>query len=181
MPFAIVLFFNKSQSAPIDAIIKELADTKIAPFMFENSTPHITLAIYDLFDCINNKGKLKEFTLSYKIDSVDFSHLGLFSSKRHGIFIAPIVTTELLQYHQQFHNYFKNDAVGSWEFYLPRNWIPHCTLGFDVHEDKVEQAFSICRKLKLPLEIGISSIGIMEFEPVKEVYRIATTNTSKIN
>jgi 2'-5' RNA ligase len=176
MPFAVVLFFNKSQSSPIDTIIEELATSKASPFMFENSTPHITLAIYNQFDCDKNKSKLEDFAAKFKFDSVIFAHVGLFSSKRHGVFIAPIVTTELLKFHQQFHDFFEKDTAGSWDFYLPGKWIPHCTLGFDVPEDKVEQALSICRKLKLPLEIGISSIGIMKFEPVEEVYRIPFPN-----
>jgi hypothetical protein len=172
MPFAVVLFFNKSQSEPIDAVIEKLAVLKIAPFMFENSTPHITLAIYDKMDCIKNKARLTEFITRNKIDTVIFSHIGAFSSKRHGVFFAPTVTIELLHFHRQFHDYFQNHAVGSWDFYLPGNWIPHCTVGFDVPVSKIDQAFGICRKMNLPLEIGISSIGIMKFEPVQEVYRI---------
>jgi 2'-5' RNA ligase len=172
MPFAVVLFFDKSQSQPFDTVIEELAVKKVAPFMFEESVPHVTLAIYDDLNCSECKEKIEDFTSEHKKVTLVFSHVGLFKSKMNAVFAAPIVTESLLQFHRLFHNYFKDDGIGSWENYFPGKWIPHCTLAFNVADNKIDQAFSICRSLDFPLEICTTSIGIMEFEPVREIYRI---------
>lgn len=177
MPYAVVLFFNKSQSLPFEATIEELAVKNVAPFMFEESIPHITLAIYDEINHPKSKEKIEEFASKFNNMSLVFSHVGFIKSKMKTVFAAPVVTNSLLEYHRQFHDHFKNDGVNSWEHYLPENWIPHCTLAFDVAEEKVGQALSICTKLDFPIEITTSSIGIMEFEPVREIYRIPFNNS----
>ena len=140
--------------------------------MFEESIPHVTLAIYDELNCDECRKKFEAFSDSHKPVTFKFSHIGAFISKRNALITAPVVTESLLQYHKEFHEYFKDDGLNSWKEYQPGNWIPHCTLGFDVAGDKVDEAFAICRKLKLPLTVETASIGIMSFEPVQEVYRV---------
>ncbi len=176
MPYAIVIFFDKSQSLPIDKVIEELAIKDVSPFMFEKSIPHITLAIYDEINGKHSKEKIGDFASKFKPVSLVFSHIGLFRSKMNAVFAAPIVTDSLLQHHKNFHDFFKDEGINSWENYLPNNWVPHCTLAFDVSENKTDEAFSICQNLVLPITINTSSIGIMEFEPVKEIFRAPFSN-----
>lgn len=171
MPFAVVLFFDKSQSLPFDTVIEELALKKTAPFMFEESTPHITLAIYNKISGNKSKEKIRDFALKTKGESLIFTHLGLFKSKMNAVFAAPIVTDSLLKYHKKFHDFFGDEGIDSWENYLPGNWVPHCTLAFDVAENKIDEALSICQSLVFPITVKTSSLGIMEFEPVREIFR----------
>jgi len=171
MPHAIVLFFDEEQSSPINKIIKELAISNVATFMFEKSTAHITLAIYDEIKGESSKERLKEFASKHKPAPFVFSHVGLLGSKSKGIIAAPIVSRQLLDFHKNFHDYFKEEGVQSWDSYKPDFWVPHCTLAFNIDEKKIDDAFSICKKLILPLTIRSSSIGIMKFEPVQETFR----------
>lgn len=173
MPFAVVLFFDDDQAKPINDVIEELAVKKAAPFMFEESIAHVTLAIYDELDCGECRDKFIAFSHAHEPITFNFSHIGVFTPKRNAIMTAPVVTERLLRYHQDFHEFFSDTGIGSWKEYQPGNWIPHCTLGFNVTDDKLDAAFSISRKLKLPLQVASSSIGIMEFEPVSEVYRVS--------
>lgn len=176
MPYAIVVFFDKSQSSPIENVIEELAIKNVSPFMFNNSIPHITLAIYDEINGKHSEEIINNFAYKFKPPSLMFSHIGLFRSKMNGIFAAPIVTESLLQFHKHFHDHFSGEGINSWVSYKPGNWVPHCTLGFDVAYDKIDAAFSICKSLKLPISISIASIGIMEFEPVQEIFRAPFSN-----
>ena len=171
MPFAVVLFFDENQISPINAAIKELADTGVSSFMYENSVPHITLAIYNDISGENGKERLKEFAGKFSSPSVKFSHVGVFSSKMNGVFAAPVVTKSLLKFHQDFHDFFREFGKESWENYRPDSWVPHCTLGFNVPNENVDQALSICREMDLPLCADTASIGVMEFEPVKVLYQ----------
>jgi len=172
MPFAIVLFFDDNHIDPINKTIKELAETKAAPFMYENSVPHITLAIYNDISGGKGRDRLQAFAGTFKAPSVTFAHIGVFISKMNGVFAAPIVTASLLEFHRDFHEFYGSVGKESWENYLPDRWVPHCTLGFDVPDENVDQALTISRKLKLPLKVDTVSIGVMEFEPVNVLYRI---------
>ena len=171
MPFAVVLFFDRSQSSPFDVVIEELAVKKAAPFMHENSIPHVTLAIYDEINGSKSKQKIKVFASQLKPEPFVFTHLGLFRSKMNAVFAAPIVNEPLLEFHKKFHDFFKDEGTDSWENYLPGKWVPHCTLAFDVSDGKRDEVLSICQNLMLPLTVDASSIGIMEFEPVRELFR----------
>lgn len=172
MPHAIVLFFDRDQSAPIVQIIEDLAVQHVSTFMHEKSIPHITLAIYDEIKGESSKKKLSEFASTFEPLSFVFSHIGLFRSKMNGIFAAPIVTKSLLKHHQDFHDFFIEEGIRSWENYQPDQWVPHCTLAFNIGEDKIDQGLSVSKNLMLPLEVKAASIGIMEFEPVKETFRV---------
>ena len=101
-----------------------------------------------------------------------FASLGVFFNGADGIvFLAPVVTHELLSIHGAFHAAFAHYAVAELDYYLPGNWVPHCTLALNVPRDRVPAVVDASSRLAgLPLRGRFESMGLFQFQPAKDIY-----------
>ncbi|GAB6508929.1 hypothetical protein CN971_00530 [Bacillus thuringiensis] len=68
--------------------------------------PHITIADYNELDVHLYTEKLGEFVaIQENMDAVTFPSVGIFPTNGT-VFLAPIVTDELLKLHHSYHDYF---------------------------------------------------------------------------
>jgi 2'-5' RNA ligase len=56
------------------------------------------------------------------------------------------------------------DATGVWEHYLPRNWVPHCTLAGDLSEQQRASGIEVVRSVPLPEAVSIMSAALVDSE-----------------
>jgi 2'-5' RNA ligase len=167
MAYAVVFYFDKNSENPIYKIWEQLEKIGLSPSKYKSGIrPHITLAIYDSINCIDCEINLKNLVADSKIFSVQANHLGIFSNQTSVIFIAPASNIDLLEFQKGIHQALEDSSKGAWEIYIPGNWIPHCTLAQGVDSKNLSVALKICVKMKLPLELRISQVGIVEFEPI---------------
>lgn len=99
-----------------------------------------------------------------------FSSLGIFPGPPAVVFVAPVVTGELLEFNRRCHMVLSDCATGPWEHYLPGHWVPHCTLAQDLPPERAAEAIEQCGRLVLPFRAMLAEIGIVEFRPVKHRY-----------
>ena len=79
---------------------------------------------------------------------------------------------ELIGFQEKIHHALEDFAKGSWKMYQPGNWVPHLTLARDIKKQNLSLALEICMKIQLPLELKITQIGVVNFEPVKQIFEI---------
>ena len=58
-------------------------------------------------------------------------------------------------------------------YYLPGNWVPHCTVAIDLSATEVIEAVVYCREAFQPISGQFREIGLVEFRPVKERFTCA--------
>ena len=173
MAYAVVFYFNKNSEIPIYKIWNQLEEINLSPNKYKGGIrPHMTLAIFDSMGCDDCELELKHFVDESKMFSVQANHLGVFPNQNSVIFIAPSPSMELLTFQERIHQILKDKAVGPWEMYLPGKWIPHCTLAQQIEKKDMSAALSTCIQIKLPMELNISQIGVVEFEPIKPLFEI---------
>lgn len=92
---------------------------------------------------------------------VSLSVLGTFLNSGT-LFVVPTQTKQLLDFHNNHHEYFKlyNDEPNS--FYLPNKWIPHCTIANRLSQDKLVEAFNYCSKNIDIVKAQISEIVLIK-------------------
>ncbi|HAX97189.1 MAG TPA: hypothetical protein DCY35_11840 [Prolixibacteraceae bacterium] len=170
MPFAIVVYFDSKSEKPIKKIWESLAEANISSSLSEfGIRPHLTLAIFDEVRCDTCEVMLSNLAARTRLLHLRASHLGIFTNPGWVIFLAPTPTRELLTLHYEIHQLFKEDSGSSWEIYQPKNWVPHCTLSQDTPKNKVTQAFEICTQIKLPFDLNITRVGVVEFQPTRDL------------
>ncbi len=172
MGYAIELFYDDEAEQAVrkvwDGIGTALGKRSLSEL---GARPHVSLAVYgDDLDTTGFPEQLLEFARS--IDPFDFtlSSLGTFPGQERVVFLAPVVTRRLLTVHARFHEVFsKHDNVGM-GYYLPGNWVPHCTVAIDLSSAEVTAALAYCREAFQPISGRFQEIGLVEFRPVKELF-----------
>jgi len=169
MPYAIEFYLDNNSSKKISKVIKELELNNVN---IEGGThPHITVAIYNTLPISSMINELLEFISSISLLNITFSSFGVFpGEKTHVIFLAPVVTREMIETHEKFYEKFKHYEDMSWDMYKPGKWVPHCTLGFDVNDKMLHQSMDIIKKIQFPFECIIDKFGIIKFNPNEKVF-----------
>ena len=167
MPYAIELYLNTESSKTIDEIRNKLILEGIN--IDQGTKPHISLGIYNEVKIEDFITELQIFSRKIKSLNVNLSSIGMFVTQEPVIYLAPTVTKELLDIHAKFHSYFEKYKNQAWDYYLPNNWVPHCTLAMNLDNDMVNRVIEICSKISLPLKAKLDRIGLIEFKPNKQL------------
>lgn len=170
MGYAIELFYDDDSERAVRECWDGLGAALGKPSLSElGARPHVSLAVYD--DDLDTAGfpeRLLEFAQS--IDPFEFrlSSVGTFPGNEGVVFLAPVVTRRLLAVHARFHEVFSRYGESGMAYYLPGNWVPHCTVAIDLAADEVTEAMAYCRGAFQPVKGRFQEIGLVEFRPVKE-------------
>jgi 2'-5' RNA ligase len=172
MPYSIGLYFDQETNRLINQIWKILAVEKIAPYLYQSGNqPHITVGIYQETEITTAKDTLENISTTIKTFPISFQQIGIFPSPAMAVFWGPVVTTGLLQIHDQINKAFeKFSSFPEFGFYLPGHWIPHCALAMELGDNSLtNKIIEICRSLPNPHEALITDIGLISFRPVKQL------------
>lgn len=171
MGYAIELFYDDEAEQAVrkvwDGIGTALGKASLSEL---GARPHVSLAVYD--DDLVTTGfpeQLHEFAQSiYPFDSF-LSSVSVFTRQDGVVFLAPVVTRQLLAVHAQFHDVFSRHEKTVVAHYLPGNWVPHCTVAIDLAAPELTEAMAYCCEAFQPVTGRFQEIGLVEFRPVKEL------------
>jgi hypothetical protein len=173
MAFAVVLFFDPATEATIRRAAGGLAQAGIASYLVGGDLrPHVSLGVCDSLDSDSFRAEFMAFAAATPADDFTLASVGVFPTGADGVlFLAPIVTRGLLSMHADFHAVFEKYAVARQDYYLPGNWVPHCSLALNVPLDRLAAGVEAAsRTTGLPLRGRFESIGLIQFLPATDVY-----------
>jgi RimJ/RimL family protein N-acetyltransferase len=169
--YAIHLFFDPFTENAIRLVWRELAESKIAPYLHHsNNRPHLTLSIYRSLDLPEARQRLAKLADSQARLPLSFQYHGIFPGSDPTTFLGPRVTAPLLELHANVCHLL--DDLGDlpeFNYYRPGYWIPHCALAMEFDGSRLEEAWRIAQHLKLPLQGEICEIGLTEMRPVRHL------------
>lgn len=167
MPYAIELYLNEKASTAIEQIHSTLKENGIK--IDEGTKPHLSLCIYEDLPLVEFEAGLRRFARTIKPFEVTFPKIDAFKTERPVIFLAPQVSSDLLEAHEKFHDNFKKYSDSVWEYYRPKVWVPHCTLCMDLSQDMYSEATKILTNVQLPIKGSFERIGILKFRPNEQL------------
>src|SRR5438093_10893598 len=112
MPFAIELALDPESAAVVRRAWRELADAGIEYMAASGAGPHVSLGIWESLDRDRAEAELVRFAAETPPIRVRFASVGLFP--RVAVFLAPTVTTALLELHAGFHRRFDRLGEAPW-------------------------------------------------------------------
>ncbi len=170
MNYSTELFFDKNSEDKIKEYINLLHKEDIKNTFYDlGALPHISLAVYnDNIDHLELIKKLEIFQLN-KL-KIGFKNIGYFCSKENAIFLSPKIHPELLDLHKKYHNEFKRFIKSEWEYYLPENWVPHCTVALDLTDDDFIKAVKSLKNIFEPMDVTVERIEFIKFRPIETLY-----------
>ena len=171
MPYGVMLYFDVQTEKTILNIWQSLAKHNLSSSMLDAGIrPHLTLAIYEELDCRPCENELVKITSKTPSPSIQFTHLGLFTNPEPVIFAAPLVTKELLDFHNELQIRLAGDGKNSWELYKPGKWVPHCTLALGYKIENQAEIIRLCQEMPLPMHVQAVQMGVVNFKPVKDLF-----------
>jgi 2'-5' RNA ligase len=163
--FAVELFFDPSGDAAVRRVWSELGGPVLAS---ATARPHITLAVYGRVEPEPFAAALADWAAAADPLDLRLASVGVFPGEARVIFLAPVVTAELLDLHNGFHAAFEGEGEEPWSHYRPGEWVPHCTLAMEIDPAALHRALDVAREAPLPIPVRLSAVGLVEFRPVVE-------------
>ena len=87
------------------------------------------------------------------------------------VFLAPVVTRELLELHIRLHRMPPVVAGTRREYYLPGRWVPHCTIAEGLEPDDIRTTVELAYGSGACREVSIQEVGTGPAWPVSCDYR----------
>ena len=131
--------------------------------------PHVSLAVFPNVNCDDLVSVTKGYANVIKSFDFQFSAIGSFSTNENVLFLSPVLTNQLLNYHESFHHRLADAKLTPSSYYIPGNWTPHCTVEMNIPDEQFPKAFEICEKNFIPFAGQFREIGIIEFRPIKRL------------
>jgi 2'-5' RNA ligase len=176
MGYAVEMNFDAETGDRIRALWQRLADAGLSRTLLDNNaTPHISLAVFDETDLDLVRLVMADFAHRVTPISVRLAAVGTFPPDVKGdegaVFLAPTVSAHLLSHHDRFHRMLYALNLRADDYYLPGNWVPHCTVALDAPPDKIAEIVTLCRQSDVFHDAQLVDVSLVEFRPVKELYR----------
>lgn len=164
--YAIQVYFDRANHDLITQVWGALKDTNLSHEMFDGVyLPHFTLMIGAVADITKLETALAEYAHQSPPFVISFAYLGVFPTNPSVVFLGLTVTSQLLDYHQAFHQRFASYFTEQRAHYLPGHWVPHCTVGFKLAPEIVPDVVAVAQQKSAPLinqPIRVEKIGIVE-------------------
>lgn len=177
MGYAVELFLDPPEAEELRESMKIIE----SPIPVLGGSPHISLAVFDEVELPALVEVVRDFAARTRAFQVGMSSIGIFPSDSHIVFLAPVVTRQLLDLHEVFHSQLQNTGLLCHSLYRPGSWVPHCTVTFDVGSHQIIEAIDLLENAKCLKDYRVSSIHIVSFRPVIDIasFPLISINTEQ--
>lgn len=162
--YAIELFFSEEVEEYVRKKWKDLSLNNITSSIYEieEIRPHITLAVYDEIE--NISGFKSDFVEYFRdvgpMNQIIFVDVGIFPTTGT-IFMKPTITSELIDFHSNYHSVFKKYSRYANQYYIPGNWNPHCTFAIGLNNEEMNRVISCIIQDFAPQKGLITEVGLV--------------------
>lgn len=134
--------------------------------------PHVSLAVARDIDMTALPDALNGIA-EHAPAELTFASVGAFPTAEGVVFLAPVVTAELLRWHAEVWRVFIAHAQEPWQYYAPDQWSPHMTMAYGLNKRDMMSALDYLLGMPLPLAAQLSALVIVNATPtqVHEIWR----------
>ena len=170
MGFAVEMYLDSAAEERVRSVWRSLRAAGLDSTMLDRGTrPHLSLAGIESVDMGLLCALIEEFAVSVVGCRSEFAAVGTFPGDEGVVFLAPVVSRELLALHRTFHERLGQLGQRSWEDYLPGRWVPHCTVGLGLAGSSLSEAIGLCRNSTALGPFEVAELGLIRFPPVTTV------------
>lgn len=133
--------------------------------------PHLSLAVWETVEPAALRPRLDAIARELTPPVLRLNSLGLFGGASAVLFLAPVPSVELLDYHAAFHRAFADLDAQCWPYYRPGRWVPHVTLAAGLDGAAVGAAAAAVAPTWSPIQAPAVALGLIRFRPVELLHR----------
>lgn len=132
-----------------------------------NDKPHISLGVFPKTNSAKLIHLTEEFSRSLNRFPFQLSALGVFPTPENVFFLLPVPSRKFLSIQSSFYRLIKKEGFSVSDYYLPGNWVPHCTLEFNLPDEDLSRAILLSKAQFKPITGTIIQIGVVAFRPIE--------------
>lgn len=168
MGYAVELYFNSQIEKRVRDLRHTLVEQGISSTLDKlGDRPHVSLAVFSDVDFDKLASLAEKFANEIEPFEFQLSAISTFPTDENVLFLSPIPTNQLLNCHHDFHHRLTKAELTPLLYYVPENWMPHCSIEMDIPNKQLTKAMEVCKKSFTPLLGQFQEIGIVKFRPVK--------------
>ena len=168
--YAVELYFDAAGEKPLRELVDRLPGLGVRSRRPAAARPHVSLAVFDRVDTERLSEVLGEFARVCPALRLRWGSIGVFPGTEGVVFLAPVVTGELLELHATVHRMAAVVAGTRREYYLPGRWVPHCTIAEGLAPGDMGATVELARNSAPGGSVSIREIGLVQLGP----YRVIT-------
>jgi 2'-5' RNA ligase len=159
MPYAVTLRLDADAAAHVRRLVAVLAADDLLHY-----APHVTLAVYPDDSNIDRlRHTVETLVAQWRALPVGFAGLGLFPGAASVLWVAPVVTAELLRLHAAL----LAALPTAHPHYAPGTWVPHVTLVQQLADDRTAAAMAALVTVWQPFSGALDRVDFVQFMPVE--------------
>jgi 2'-5' RNA ligase len=164
MGYAITLRLDATAAAMVEAVWQALASCGVSDEAVRlGYAPHLTLAVLaDSADPERLLAAAQQWAARWPPLPTTFASLGLFPGMPATLFLAPVVTSELLERHAALLASLTGEPIDP--YYQIGPYVPHVTLASDLNDPSA--AVAALSPLPLPITALLDRLDVVRFRPV---------------
>ncbi|WP_433267610.1 2'-5' RNA ligase family protein [Actinosynnema sp. CS-041913] len=150
---ALVVFFDDEADAKVRDLWRKVGAT------FEHP-PHLTYAVAGTIGP-KVRAELREDLSRLWLPDLWLHTLGVFATTENVLQLGAVVDSELLAVHSAIHDVLAGRVKNPNAYYLPGNWVPHCTLLHGVDDERITRAFTALHPVE-PIRAKVREVSIVD-------------------
>jgi len=178
MAFAVILSFDAASTQAVQAFTRTLPLPGVVAKT--GVPPHITLAGFAEAEPAALLDVTRRFASLEAPIEIDLQSLGAFVSPDRVLFLAPVVTRALLEMHERFHAMLGPAELRAADYWLPGQWVPHCTLEQSLTAAQLGEAMAQASQTFQPVRGMLGQIHLAEFWPLNLLLSLPLTASEAV-
>lgn len=171
MGFSVELAFDEQSNDRLSQLWTDLQRIYGKPQRTELGVrPHISLAVFPRGEPSSLRRQVEALAGSIPPFTIHLSHVDHIPTSEGVVYLAPAPSPELNAAHQLFHAL---EHEGCSRYYLPGQWVPHCTVATDVPSEQIASVRAACVNSEVFQEVLVRAVCGVEYRPATERYRFA--------
>ena len=177
MGYAIVGYFDEKTSKKIKKIWRILSDNSVDDYLINSENdPHFKFYMCDeIGNDINKiKNAISKIVTNNNELKLHFKKFGFYPNKEKPFITLDIAdNSSVIQLFNEIHAAFNKCTDQNYANYFSQNiWKPDIQLTTSIDSRILSTAIEILNDVDLPFDGYLCSIGLIEFHPAKQVFRI---------
>ncbi len=165
--YAVELYFDKKMEDEYFSFRESIYKLGVNPVLGNlGDRPHVSLAVFGEVEIEQVIKLTSTFAPLCRQFPAQLSSFGAFPTDSNVVYLQPVPTQPLLELHKRYHDHLQENNLFSSFYYQPGQWVPHCTLEFELPDDQFDLALRLCKKHFSPIHGTFSSMGVIAFRPI---------------
>jgi 2'-5' RNA ligase len=168
MAFSLNLRSDNASALAVTALWDEISAFEDAASMRAlNYAPHFTFAIYDTDEVSEAlaRSAIEHAAIGEAEVRITFSRIRTFAELPLVLWAVPEPQEPLARMHGAIHAAI--DPILCRPHYRPGSWIPHCTLGMRIQDERRDDAVAFAERFRGGVEVVFDVIDCVAFPPLR--------------